>query len=112
MNILSSYKDLLRIPTTADKLTLFQLLFDARELSVDLTLALLKIIHKELSIHQVRDRSVYKRYAEAIESLRYHMSDMLKLVVIAWNPPHKVSPPTEWFSHDNPAAMDNSKSYE
>lgn len=107
MHILSSYKDLFRNSTTKDKLALFQLLFDTRLLTVDLTLALLKIIHKELSVHQISDRSVYKRYAEAIESLRYHMSDVLQLVIIAWNPPHRVLPPAKWFSHDNPTAVSN-----
>jgi len=97
MHISSSYKDLFRTPTTADKLTLFQLLFDAKELTVDLALALIKVIHKELSIHQIRDRSVYKRYAEAIQSLRYHMSDMLQLVVVAWNTQQNKIP-AEWFT--------------
>lgn len=100
MPISSSHKDLFRNPTTKDKLTLFQLLFDVRLLTADLTLALLKIIHKELSTHQVRDRSVYKLYAESIESLRYHMSDVLQQVINTWNP-HKVTPPAEWFSHDS-----------
>ena len=84
MPISSRYKDLFRIPTTADKLTLFQLLFDAKELTKDRALALLKIIHKDLSVHQIRDRSVYKRYAETIESLRYHMSDVFQNVLDAW----------------------------
>ena len=108
MHISSNYKDLFRTPTTADKLTLFQLLFDAKELTVDLALALLKIIHTELSIHQIRDRSVYKRYAETIESLRYHMSDVLQLVVATWKT-DQVTTPAEWFSHNGLHAGDNSK---
>ena len=100
MPISSSYKDLFRNPTPNDKLTLFQLLFDDRLLTVDLTLALLKIVHKDLSVHQNHDRSGYKRYAETIESLRYHMSGLLQDVVEAWNP-RKVAPPAEWFSRDN-----------
>lgn len=95
----SRYRDLLLSPTTADKLTLFQLLFDAKELTVDLALVLLKIIHKELSVHQSHDRSVYKRYAEAIETLRYHMSDALQQVVKAWNV-EQANIPAEWFSRD------------
>jgi len=97
MSISSRYKDLLHAPTTSDKLTLFQLLFDAKELTVDLTLALLKVIHDELSVHQNHDRPVYKRYAEAIQSLRYHMSDMLQLVIIAWNTQQSTIP-AEWFT--------------
>lgn len=73
MSISSRHKDLFRNSTIKDKLTLFQLLFDARLLTAHLTLALLKIIHKELSTHQTHDRSGYKHYAEAIESLRYHI---------------------------------------
>jgi len=105
MHISPSYKDLFRTPTTADKLTLFQLLFDAKELTVDLALALLKIIHKELSIQQFRDRSVYKRYTEAIGSLRYYMSDMLQLVVIAWNTQQNMIP-VEWFADDRSSSLE------
>ena len=96
MSISSRYKDLLHLPTIADKLTLFQLLFDAQELNPDISLALLNIIHKELGIHQTRDRSVYKRYAEAIESLRFHMADVLQQVVYDWNT-HQNTIPEEWF---------------
>ncbi len=111
MDISSSYKDLFRTPTTADKLTLFQLLFDAKELTLDLALALLKIIHKELSIHQMRDRTVYKRYAEAIQSLRYHMSDVLRQIVNAWNT-EQSNTPAEWFPHDNVNGVTNSEAHE
>ena len=100
MPISSNHTDLFRPSTTVDKLSLFRLLLETNALTVDLTLALLKIIHRELSIHQNHDRSVYKRYAESIESLRYHMSDMLQQVIDISNP-HKVIPPAEWFSHDN-----------
>ncbi len=99
MPISSSYQDLFRNPTTQDKLTLFQSLLDANVLTVDLTLAFLKITHKELSIHQNRDRSGYKRYAEAIESLHYHTPDVLQQVVDTWNP-HKTTPPAESFAHN------------
>ena len=99
--IRSKHKDLFRSPTTDDKLTLFQLLLDTNELTVDLTLALLKIIHSELKSDQYRDRSVFKRYAEAIEALRYHMLDTLQQVVAAWK--YHQSPsttPVEWFPDD------------
>ena len=99
MPITSDHKELFRNPTTEDKLTLFQGLLDSKELSVSLTLALLKIIHGELKENQIDDRSVYKRYAESIESLRYHMLDTLQLVVAAWK--NNQSPsvtPAEWFS--------------
>ena len=97
MPISSNHKDLFRSPTTKDKLTLFQLLFDVKLLTADVTLALLKIIHKELTAHQSRDRSGYKRYAETIELLRYHMADMLQDVVNKWDT-RGITAPMEWFS--------------
>jgi hypothetical protein len=100
--ITSNHKDLFRNPTTENKLTLLQLLLDANGLTVNLTLALLKIIHRELNITHNPDRSLYKRYAKAIEALRYHMLDTLQLVVAAWK--YNQSPlttPEEWFPNDN-----------
>jgi len=99
--ITSNHKDLFRTSTTEDKLTLFQLLLDANELTVNLSLSLLKIIHRELKNNQNRNHSLFKRYAEAIESLRYHMLDTLQLVVIAWK--YQQSPsmtPAEWFPEE------------
>jgi hypothetical protein len=99
--IKSNHKDLFRNPTTENKLTLLQLLLDANELTVNLTLALLKIIHGELKSDQTRDRSLYKRYAEAIEALRYYMLDTLQLVVIAWKQSQSTfTTPEEWFPDD------------
>ncbi len=99
--ISSKHKDLFSDPTTEDKLTLFRLLLDANELTVSLTLALLKIIHRELKSNQVRDRSIYKRYAETIEFLRYHMLDTLQQVVAAWkNHQSAFTMPDEWFPDD------------
>lgn len=80
----SNHKELFRTPTTKDKLTLFQILFDSQLLTTDLSLALLKIIHRELSADKEYDRSLYKRYAENIEVLRYYMFDVLQQVVAAW----------------------------
>jgi hypothetical protein len=101
--ITSNHKDLFRNPTTENKLTLLQLLLDANGLTVNLTLALLKIIHRELNINHNPDRYLYKRYAKAIEALRYHMLDTLQLVVAAWK--YNQSPlttPEEWFPNDSP----------
>ena len=100
--ITSNHKDLFRNPTTENKLTLLQLLLDADGLTVNLTLALLKIIHRELKSNHNPDRSLYKRYAKAIESLRYHMLDTLQLVVATWkNHQAKSTIPPEWFHDDN-----------
>lgn len=104
MSISSSYKDLFRNATTQDKLNLFQFLLDTKEeLTADLALALLKTIHKELSVtHSTRDRSGYKRYAEAVELLRFHMSDTFKKVMSTSRAPQDLIP-VDWFSeHKNP----------
>jgi hypothetical protein len=99
MPITSKHKDLFRNPTTEDKLDLFQLLMGTNELSVSLTLALMKIIHRELKDNENDDRSVYKRYAETIESLRYHMLDTLQLAVATWKNHQSIATtPAEWFS--------------
>ncbi len=96
MTILSRYKDLFRAASIAEKLSLFQQLLEGSELYVDLALALLKAIHKQLSV-TARDHLEYKRYAETIELLRYYRADMLKEVIDAWkaeNPSEEV----EWLS--------------
>jgi hypothetical protein len=99
MPITSRYKELFRKSTTQDKLTLFQALLNAKEdMTTDLALALLKIIHKELSTHQTRDRSAYKLYASTIEALRYHKENVLRQVVAAWSTPQSTTP-EEWFSN-------------
>ena len=101
--ITSNHKDLFRTPDTDDKLHLFRLLLNDNELTVTLSLALLKIIHGELKSNDYSDRSVYKRYAESIEVLRYHMLDTLQLVVATWkNQQAKSSIPPEWFHDDEP----------
>lgn len=101
MPIRSRPKELFRKPDTDDKLKLFRTLLDAKdELTVHLALALLKIIHKELSTEQIRDRLAYKRYAEGIESLRFRMPGVLHQVVSTWKSQHadNSSTPDEWFS--------------
>ena len=77
-------KELFRAPTTKDKLTLLQSLYDAQTLDADSSLALLNLIHRELSADKEYDRSVYKRYAQSVEALRYYMFDILQQVVDAW----------------------------
>jgi hypothetical protein len=84
MPISSNHKELFRTSTTRDKLTLFQLLLDAKMLTADISLALLKVIHRELSADMEYDRSLYKNYAISIAALRYHMDDVLQHVVDTW----------------------------
>jgi hypothetical protein len=96
--IQSDHKELFRTPDTEDKLNLFHLLLNANELTVTLSLALLKIIHGELGNNHYSDRSIYKRYASSIETLRYRMLDTLQLVVATWkNQQTKSSTPPDWF---------------
>ncbi len=97
MTISSNYRELFRAASIVDKLVLFQYLLESSELYVDLALALLKAIHKQLSLGKSHDHIEYKRYAETIELLRYHRADMLKEVIDAWraeNPSSEV----EWLS--------------
>jgi len=95
---ISNFKELFRNATIKDKLTLFQDLLDGQEdLNPDLALALLKIIHKDLSVHQTRDRTSYKRYAEVIESFRFRMPGLLKQVADSWKA-NQNNAPSEWFS--------------
>jgi len=97
MNSSSLYKDFFRHPSAADKLNLFQLLYESNEIKTDLALALLKIIHRELGNDQPLNRSAYKQYARLIETLRYYKSDMLQQVVDAWNGDRAPQNP-EWMS--------------
>jgi hypothetical protein len=92
MNISSDRKNLFRNSTIRDKLNFFQLLFDTKSLTADLALALLKIIHDDLNAHQKPDRSVFKTYAEVIESLRYHVPDMFQQILDTWKAHQKTWP--------------------
>jgi len=92
------YKDLFRPPSPADKLNLFQLLFDASEISPDLALALLKIVHSDLSKEKGSEHSTYRQYAKTIEALRYHKADILQHVVNSWRAGKPVEDP-EWLQN-------------
>jgi len=91
----SDRKDLFRNPTIVDKLNLFQLLLDTRALTSDLTLALLKIIHDDLNNHQKPDRTVFRRYAGMVSSLRYHVPEMFQQVLDGWKTCQGAAP-AEW----------------
>jgi hypothetical protein len=94
----SSHQDFFRTPSIADRLNLFQYLFDSGEIQADLALALLKVIHGELSNEQTRDRSVYRRYSFVVQALRYHKAGLLQQVVDAWNITRKPKDP-EWLAN-------------
>jgi len=100
MNITTSRKELFKIPAPAEKLAFFQLLYEASQVDESLALAMLKVIHYELSMEQTRDRSAYKRYADIVQSLSYHKSEMLQAIVEAWRAARvqKTSDEPEWLS--------------
>lgn len=106
MTISSNRKELFRNSTIGDKLNLFQLLFDAKELSADLTLALLKVIHDELNNHQKPDRTVFRRYAEMVASLRYHVPELFQQVLDDWKN-HTGEISADWFDEEFPTVQDN-----
>ncbi|MFN8413422.1 MAG: hypothetical protein U0Z26_13630 [Anaerolineales bacterium] len=98
--ITSSHKELFRGTTVEDQLALFRLLLEGKEdMTIDLALALLKVIHEELSNENVEDRLVYKKYAQEIEALRALVPGALQLVVEAWKL-QRVTTPPEWFTYD------------
>lgn len=111
MNISFNRRDLFKNSTIKDKLNLFQLLFETKSLTADLALALLTIIHQELNDHQKPDRTVFKRYAEAIESLRFNVPDLLQQIVDGWKAHQNVTP-EEWFSDDNSDTDNNSAAHQ
>lgn len=85
MSTPSPRKELFRTPNTKDKLTLFQILLEGKLLTGDISLALLKVIHKELGTYSSSlDRSLYKSYAASISALNYYTADILKHVESAW----------------------------
>ena len=97
MTISSNYRELFRAASIVEKLALFQSMLEASELYVDLALALLKAIHKQLSLEKSSNHIEYKRYAETIELLRYHRADMLKEVIDAWKAENPLAE-VEWLS--------------
>ncbi|MBK6794643.1 MAG: hypothetical protein IPG80_19335 [Anaerolineales bacterium] len=97
MNASKTYLQFFRVPSINDKLSLLRNLLEARELNEDIALAMLKSVHKELGAEQTRDRTEYKRYAEMIEVLRYHQTDLLEYIVDAWNVGKSTADP-EWIS--------------
>ena len=111
MNISFNRRDLFKNSTIKDKLNLFQLLFETKSLTADLALALLKIIHQELNDHQKPDRTVFKQYAEAIESLRFNVPDLLQQIVDGWKAHQNVTP-EEWFSDDSSDTDNNSAAHQ
>ncbi|HRQ23683.1 MAG TPA: hypothetical protein PLF42_09690 [Anaerolineales bacterium] len=94
--MLSSRKELFRPPTVLDKLSLLQTLLEADEVNEHLGLAILKVIHRELSA-RTDERAAYRRYAAALEYMRHRKRGLFRQVVDAWRV-EKSEIPEEWFS--------------
>jgi hypothetical protein len=94
--MLSSRKELFRLPTVLDKLSLLQTLLEADEMNKHLGLAILKVIHRELSA-RAGERAAYRRYAAVVESMRHRKRNLFQQVVDAWRA-EKSEIPEEWFS--------------
>lgn len=92
MSISSNRKELFRSPTIEDKLNFFQLLLEAEELEAGTALALLKIIHDELSAQQKNNGTALKRYAFSFASLRYYVPELFQQVTENWKA-HKSAMP-------------------
>ena len=98
--IKSKHSELFRNTTAKDKLTFFRSLLDAKEdMTADVALALLKMIHEELSSDRLNDRSLYKRYAEEIEALRFRAPAALQQVINAWKP-QRGTDTSDWFTYE------------
>ncbi len=72
------------IPATVqDKLSLFRFLFDTQTLDINSSLALLNLIHRDLSSSK-HEAALYRQYAQSIEEMEFYMSDVLDEVVESW----------------------------
>lgn len=79
-----SHRDLFRPSNTLDELNLFRSLVDARDLTSDLTLALINIVRSDLEKPQKQSPTAYRRYSEVITCLDKQMPELYEQVVAAW----------------------------
>jgi hypothetical protein len=78
------HRDLFRPSNTLDELNLFRSLVDARDLTPDLTLALINIVRSDLEKPQRPSSAAYRRYSEVITCLDKQMPELYGQVVAAW----------------------------
>jgi len=97
MSISSNRKELFRSSTIEDKFILFQLLLDTKDLTAGMALALLKVIHDEVSNQQQTNGFFPKRYALLFASLRYHVPEIFQQVTENWKAYKSPMMPAEWF---------------
>jgi hypothetical protein len=79
-----NHRDLFRPSNTLDELNLFRSLVDARDLTPDLTLALINIVRSELEKPQKQSPAAYRRYSEVITCLCTQMPEIYEQAVAAW----------------------------
>ena len=79
-----NHRDLFRPSNTLDELNLFRSLVDAKDLTPDLTLALINIVRSDLEKPQRPSSAAYRRYSEVITCLDKQMPELYEQVVAAW----------------------------
>jgi hypothetical protein len=84
MPISQNHRDLFRPSNTLDELNLFLSLVDTRDLTSDLTLALINIVRSELEKPQKQSSAAYRRYSEVITCLCTQMPEIYEQVVDTW----------------------------
>ena len=84
MSLSQDHSNLFRRSDVTDKLSLLQSLLDSRDLTPVQAIALLNNIRAELETPQTNRSSVYRRYAQVMESLRRAMPEVHEEVVQAW----------------------------
>lgn len=77
-------RDLFCPPSTLDELNFFRSLLDSKDLTCNLTLALINIVRAELEKPQKQGPAAYRRYSEVVTSLYKQMPDVYEQVVAAW----------------------------
>jgi hypothetical protein len=84
MSLSQDYNNLFRLPDISDQLRFMQSLLDSKDLTPAEAIALLNIIRVELEAPQPHRSSVYRRYAQVMQSLSREMPDVHEQVVQAW----------------------------
>jgi hypothetical protein len=84
MSLSQDYNNLFRRSDIADQLRLMESLLDSKDLTPAQAIALLNIIRVELDAPQPHRSSIYRRYAQVMQSLRSEMPEVHEQVVQAW----------------------------
>lgn len=84
MSLSQDHNSLFRRSDISDQLSLMQSLLNSKDLTPAEAIALLNIIRVELEAPQPHRSSVYRRYAQVMQSLSREMPDVHEQVVQAW----------------------------